>query len=147
MISTKYSEAIVDVLDILDHMEKEDLEKILRQFIEVLKEHASKNYVPNIDYSKRLVEMDLSEEARSILGVIYRHYWCPEEKKSDFEQRITQNEIEFQKMIREKYNPNNIFKDEECMIQNQDTNLVEIKKESILKRIIDAIIFMFKDKL
>lgn len=147
MVSTKYSEAIVDVLDILSHMEEEDQDKVPQKFIDTLKEHASKNYVPNIDYSKRLVEMDLSEEARGILGVIYRHYWCPEEKKSDFEKRITQNEIEFQKMIREKYNPNNIFKDEEYVMQNEDNSLIEVKKESIFRKIIDAIIFMFKDKL
>ncbi len=148
MVSTKYSEAIVDVLDIFAHMEEEDQEKVPQKFIDVLKENASKNYLPNIDYSKRLVEMELSEEARGILGVMFRHYWCTEEKKSDFEKRITQNEINFQKMIREKYNPDGIFDnipDSEPV--EEDYSLVEIKKESIFKRIIEAIIFMFKDKL
>lgn len=148
MISTKYREAIADVLDILDHMEEEDQEKVPQKFIDILKENVAKNYVPKIDYSKRLVEMELSEEARSILGVMYRHYWCPEEKKADFEKRITQNEIEFQKAIREKYNPNGIFKNtvrEEELI-NENSNLVEVKKESIFRKIFDTIIFMFKDK-
>lgn len=148
MVSTKYSEAIADVLDIFAHMEEEDQEKVPQKFIDVLKENASKNYVPNIDYSKRLVEMDLSEEARGILGVMFRHYWCPEEKKSDFEKRISQNEIEFQKIIREKYNPNGIFSNTENIEEiTENYSLVEVKKESIFRRIIDTIIFMFKDKL
>ncbi len=154
MISTKYSEAIVDVLDILAHMEEEDQEKVPQRFIDILKENASKNYVSNLDYSKRLVEMDLSEEARSILGVMYRHYWCPEDKKADFEKRITQNEIEFQKIIRERYNPDEIFKNtgsgvcEEKIINdlNEESDLIEAKKESIFRKIIDTIVFMFKDK-
>lgn len=148
MISTKYREAIVDVLDILDHMEEEDQEKVPQKFIDILKENAAKNYTPKIDYSKRLVEMELSEEARSILGVMYRHYWCPEEKKADFEKRITQNEIEFQKAIREKYNPNEILKNtvNEEELLNENSNLVEVKKESIFRRIIETIVFMFKDK-
>lgn len=154
MISTKYSEAIVDVLDILAHMEEEDQAKVPQEFIDILKENASKNYVPNIDYSKRLFEMDLSEEARSILGVMYRHYWCPEDKKADFEKRVTQNEIEFQKIIRQKYNPDEIFKNtgnivsEEKLINdlNEESDLIGVKKESIFKRIIENIIFMFKDK-
>lgn len=154
MVNTKYSEAIVDVLDIFAHMEEEDQEKVPQKFIDILKENASKNYVSKLDYSKRLVEMDLSEEARSILGVMYRHYWCPEDKKADFEKRITQNEIEFQKIIREKYNPDEIFKNtgnivtEEKVINdlNEESDLVEVKKESIFKRIIENIIFMFKDR-
>ncbi len=148
MVSTKYSEAIVDVLDILAHMEEEDQEKVPQKFIDVLKENASKNYIPNIDYSKRLVEMDLSEETRGILGVMFRHYWCPEEKKADFEKRITQNEINFQKIIREKYNPDGIFDNTPDIEPIEENNsLVEVKKESIFKRIIESIIFMFKDKL
>lgn len=110
MINTKYSEAAVDVLDIFEHMEEEDQKKVPKKFIEILKENASKEYVCNLDYSKRLVEMDLSQEARGILGVMYRHYWCPEEKKAEFEKRIDENEKEFQRILREKYNPDEIFK-------------------------------------
>lgn len=148
MVNTKYSEAIVDVLDILAHMEKEDQDKVPQKFIETLQENAAKDYEPKIDYSKRLVEMELSEEARGILGVMYRHYWCPEEKKDEFERRITQNEINFQKIIREKYNPDGIFNNTENFEElNEDYSLTEVKKESIFKRIIESIIFMFKDKL
>ena len=57
MVNTKYSEAAVDVLDILEHMEEEDQKKVPKKFIEILKENASKEYVCNLDYSKRLVEM------------------------------------------------------------------------------------------
>lgn len=97
MVNTKYSEAIVDVLDIFAHMEEEDQEKVPQKFIDILKENASKNYVSKLDYSKRLVEMDLSEEARSILGVMYRHYWCPEDKKADFEKELHKMKLNFKK--------------------------------------------------
>lgn len=110
MLSEKYSEAAVDVLDILDHMIDEDVQKVPKKFISILEECASKEYVANLDYSKRLVEMNLSGEAQGILGVMYRHYWCPIEKKEEFENKITENEIEFQKALREKYNPDEILK-------------------------------------
>ena len=36
MLSTKYSEAAVEVLDILNHMEKEDYNKVPKKFINML---------------------------------------------------------------------------------------------------------------
>ena len=152
MINTKFSEAAVDVLDILEHMEEEDLKKVPQKFIDILKENASKDYVSNLDYTNRLVEMDISEEARSILGVIYRHYWCPEEKRAYFEQRIDENEIEFQRMLREKYNPDEIFKNtgnilSEEKIQNdlnENTALVEVKEESAFKKFMNKLLSIFK---
>lgn len=152
MVNTKYSEAAVDVLDILEHMEEEDQKKVPKKFIEILKENASKEYVCNLDYSKRLVEMDLSHEARGILGVMYRHYWCPEEKKAYFEQRIDENEIEFQRILREKYNPDEIFKNtgnilSEEKIQkdlNENTAIAEIKEESVFKKFINKLLSIFK---
>lgn len=152
MINTKYSEAAVDVLDIFEHMEEEDQKKVPKKFIEILKENASKEYVCNLDYSKRLVEMDLSQEARGILGVMYRHYWCPEEKKAEFEKRIDENEKEFQRILREKYNPDEIFKNTGSILSeekiqndlNEETSLVEKNKESLFQKIINKILSIFK---
>lgn len=152
MVNTKYSEAAVDVLDILEHMEEEDQKKVPKKFIEILKENASKEYVCNLDYSKRLVEMDLSQEARGILGVMYRHYWCPEEKKAEFEKRIDENEKEFQRILREKYNPDEIFKNTGSILSeekiqndlNEETSLVEKNKESLFQKIINKILSIFK---
>lgn len=152
MINTKYSEAAVDVLDIFEHMEEEDQKKVPKKFIEILKENASKEYVCNLDYSKRLVEMDLSQEARGILGVMYRHYWCPEEKKAEFEKRIDENEKEFQRILREKYNPDEIFKNTGSILSeekiqndlNEETSLVEKNKESLFQKIINKVLSIFK---
>ena len=155
MISTKYSEAAVDVLDIFEHMEEEDQKKVPKKFIDILKENASKEYVCNLDYTKRLVEMDLSLEARSILGVMYRHYWCPEEKKADFEKRVDENEIEFQRILSEKYNPDEIFKNTgsilseekvkaDLNLEKNETSLVEVKEEGIFQKFINKILTIFK---
>lgn len=152
MINTKYSEAAVDVLDIFEHMEEEDQKKVPKKFIEILKENASKEYVCNLDYSKRLVEMDLSQEARGILGVMYRHYWCPEEKKAEFEKRIDENEKEFQRILREKYNPDEIFKNTGSILSeekiqndlNEETSLVEKNEESLFQKIINKVLSIFK---
>lgn len=160
MLSAKYSEAAVEVLDILEHMEKEDYEKVPQKFINMLEESASKDYVCNLDYSKRLMEMDLREETKSLLGVIYRNYWCPEGKKAEFESKISENERKFQEELRKKYNPNNIFGDSsKSSISEENSNdgnsnssesnfsstkMIEYEETSILKKILNKIISIFK---
>jgi len=152
MISAKYSEAVVDVLDILEHMEEEDIKRVPKKFIDILKENASPTYESHLDYTKRLVEMDLSDEARGILAVMYKHYWCPKEKKEAFEKRIDENEIEFQRIISEKYNVDEIFANkgsivtEEKIINdlNEDKEeLIEIKEESFLEKLVKKLLSLF----
>ncbi len=152
MISTKYSEAVVDVLDILEHMEEEDIQRVPKKFVDILKENASPTYVSNLDYTKRLVEMDLSEEARGILAVMYRHYWCPKEKKEEFEKRITENEMEFQRIISEKYSTEEIFVNkgnivsEEKIINDltEEEALVEVPEKSFWEKIVSKVISIFR---
>ena len=120
MLSAKYSEAAVEVLDILNHMGKEDFEKVPTKFITMLEESASKDYVCELDYSKRLIEMDLSnssyqvlaatyKETKALLGVMFRNYWCSEERREAYENKISENETKLQEELRTKYNPDNIF--------------------------------------
>lgn len=151
MISTKYSEAVVDVLDILEHMEEEDINRVPKKFVDILKENASPTYVSNLDYTKRLVEMDLSEEARGILAVMYRHYWCPKEKKEEFEKRITENEMEFQRIISEKYNTEEIFANKGNIVSEEkiindltEEALVEVPKKTFWEKIVNKIISIFR---
>lgn len=160
MLSEKYSEAAVEVLDILNHMGKEDYDKVPSKFINMLEESASKDYVCELDYSKRLIEMDLSEETKALLGVMFRNYWCAEEKRAAFESKISENERKVQEELREKYNPDNIFGNNSSTSSDENTSsnesevqssessqnmgMIEIEEKSIFKRILNKIISIFK---
>ena len=62
MINTKdYSEAITEVLDIIKHLDEEQIEQIPLDFIKMLKERQSTTYIPNIDYTKPLLENKLKQ--------------------------------------------------------------------------------------
>ena len=160
MLSAKYSEAAVEVLDILNHMEKEDYNKVPTKFINMLEESASKDYVCELDYSKRLIEMDLSEETKALLGVMFRNYWCPKERREAYENKISENEAKLQEELRKKYNPDNIFatsstssveeissttsNEETSSEVSQDVGMIEVEEPSIFKRILNKIISIFK---
>ena len=49
MATLAYKEAYSEVLDILSHTRKEDVDKISPQFLDYLKSNSSKNYVSSSD--------------------------------------------------------------------------------------------------
>ena len=141
MIGTKYSEAAVEVLDILKHTREEDVNKIPKTFIEFLKNNKSDTYMSKLDHTKEIKEMELKPETEAILGLIYMKYWANEEEKSEFQEKIKNNEIAYQKELREKYNTDQLFKSKESTIEELP---VVISQKSFWKRLIDKIKNIFK---
>ena len=109
-MSIEFRKSITEVLDIINHMDKIYVDKIPKKFKEFLNENSLSTYNPKLDHSKSLEELNLSKDAKKILGVIYWKFWCDESQKIKFMKKLKQNEIEFEKKARQKYNPDNIFK-------------------------------------
>ena len=148
MLNQRYAEASVEVLDILEHMNANDLARVSKKFINFLKENASKEYKCNLDYSKKVNDMELKQETRGLLALMYEKYWCPEEKKQELRKKFFENEQKYQEDLREKYNPDNIFnKKQENIIEpeNNQTQLIEYK-ESTFRKILNKIRAFFKMK-
>lgn len=125
MVSVSYSEAVTEVLDILKHTKKEDVEKIPKSFMDFLEENKSKDYTPNLDHSKSLKDMGIKPKTAGLLGMIYVKYWANEEEKQEFMRKANENEQIYQEELRAKYNPNNIFKTE------KNNKIEETKNENL----------------
>ena len=146
MLNQRYAEASVEVLDILEHMNANDFAKVSNKFIEFLKENASKNYICNLDYSKKLNDMELKEETRGLLAIMYERYWCTEEEKEDLQKKFYENEQKYREELREKYNPDNIFsKKQDNIIEpgNNQMQLIEYK-ETIFRKLLNKIRAFFR---
>lgn len=148
MIGQEYSLAISETLDILDHTKKEDVDKISTRFLNFLKENASKTYVSCLDFSKPLKEMNLNQKTIGILSVINKKFWCNDEERNKFEMKLKQNESEHQNELREKYNPDNLFKKNTVnysnVPSNQESALIEVKELNIFQKFLDKIKHLFK---
>lgn len=145
MIDLEFKEAAKEVLDILNHMETKDVDKIPKQFKEFLKKNSSEEYIPKIDYTKSIEETKLKQKTYDLLGVIYLNYWADEEEKEIFLKKINENEKKYQEQLREKYNPDNIFKSRDNKTEEvrtigptNEVALIEYK-ESLIKKIINKI--------
>lgn len=152
MVSLAYSEAAVEVLDILEHTRKEEVEKVPKKFIEFLKENASKTYVAKLDHTKKIAEMELKPKTKAILGLIYLKYWGDKQGKKAFTNRIKENEIKYQEVLREKYNPDNMFKKSAAIVEKkqeeieqvQEIALTTIKEDTLIQKIIRKIKEVFR---
>ena len=141
----EYSEAAVEVLDILDHTEQQALNKIPKSFIKFLVNIASTDYIVNLDHSKTIGEMNVNEKTKEILGAIYINWWCDAQEKEQYKKKIAELEKQHQQEVREKYNPDNIFRKQNQTAKNTTTTeLIPIKsKENLLTKIFSKIISFF----
>jgi len=145
-------EAYAEVDTVLNLMDKKYLEEIPVKLRELFSKEKSKEYIKEIVSNKPLKEQNLKEETLSILAVLNYNYWCKDEvHKKELLELYSENERKFQDELREKYNPDNIFKKhiqenkiEESTVK-EEVALVE-NKESIFKKFINKIKSIFNIK-
>lgn len=146
MVTKEFSEAITEINKIFSYLPTEYIEKIPIKLRKFLKDVESKEYIPNIDPYKQLDEQDIKPKTKTLLTIIYRNYWCNEQERAELDKKLIENDKKYEEELREKYNPDDIFKKREKFSTNvQETNLpMEIKKESFIKRLIDYIKCLLK---
>ena len=131
MVNEKYSIAMCETLRYLKGINQDDLNKIPSKFIKFLNDNSSKNYECDFDYTKPLKELNISEEARGIIAMICLNYWCiTDEQKEKFKSHLTKNELKFQKEMRRKYNPDNLFKNK---VEKNVVDTVKIEHKELIE--------------
>lgn len=110
MENIKFSEGISETLDILNHLDKEYVDKIPENLKKFLEKNKSVTYIPKLDHSKRINELNLKETTKDILTTLYIKYWATMEEKLMYTKILKENEIKYQKKLLNKYNSDNLFK-------------------------------------
>lgn len=139
--------AVSEVIQILNHTEKEIIEKIPEKFIKFLFENADNDYKPNIDFYDDNWEDLIDEDAKALLALIYRDYIVSETEKMELLEEERQEKEKQEELLKEKYNPDNLFKKNKKNEEEKDfvsnTQLVEIKEEPWYKRLFKRILSIF----
>lgn len=149
MINVNNANAMAEVIYYLKGIKQEDINKIPKKLMQYLNENASKEHICNFDYNKPLKELDILDETRGIIGMICYNYWCvTEQQKELYLKKLSQNEQQYQEILHEKYNLDNLFKNrkqeyvEETQNIANEVAMVEYK-ESVFKRFINKIKCIF----
>lgn len=148
-INTRQAYSEVDeFLGLVTEEEKNQIPKKLRDFF---REEKDLNYHKNINPNIPIKEQNLKEETLAIIALLMIQYWYKDEsKKQKLLEVLDENERKYQEELREKYNPDNIFKNknqnntfDEAVPENEEISvgmqIVEYK-EPIFKRIANKIL-------
>ena len=148
MVTKELSEAAVEFNRILEYTSEDLKNKIPKKFLDFLQSIQSETYKFEYDKTKKLDEQKLKTKTRGLIALVYQDYICNEAEKEEYIQKSQKLIKQIEESKREKYNPNDIFKDKKIENDKDTTNTVEIVeyKESIIKRIIRKIKNIFTQK-
>lgn len=123
MINT-YAKAYTEVLEILKYFSEEEYSKIPQEKIDFYKNNMDRNYNYNINPNIDLSQQYISKEANAILITLFRDYFATESQKKTLNNLLNQNQNKLENIKREKYNSNDIFKNnhKSTIIENKDNN-------------------------
>lgn len=140
MITKDYAKAYREVVTILSYVPEEDLQKIPKEKIDFYINNMDKNYEYKIDEDKEFEEQEMSEITKAVLANIFRDYWATPYQKERIEAKEKYDLEKLEEEKREKYNPDNIFKNRQHVEINTNSNLpIEVKKENFFKKLINFI--------
>lgn len=149
-----------EVNKILSFIEQQYIDKIPNRLLEILKNGEVKGYEPEIQIDKPLTEQNLQQRTFDFLAMLHLNYWCEsEEEKQELLSIYAENDKREEKELREKYNPDNLFKgkekkeqklqeltdveqsDKQNNLNNQEknTSLVAKKEHNFITRILEKI--------
>ena len=145
MVTKDLSEAAVEFKSILENCSDDIVNKIPTNFLKFIDKIASKTYKFNYDKTKSLIEQNLKSETRGLIALVYQDYICTDEERKEYIQKSNLYIIENENMKREKYNPNDIFKDvKNYKVNNSKENsIIEYKKENFIQKIFNKIKYFF----
>lgn len=138
----EYEKCLVEVDEVLNHLSKEELNKIPEDVLKVIKKHKDKEYMWKYDESKRLEEQMFGRNTIVILSYINMEYLLSKEQKDLMEKLHELNEQNFTNEIQEKYDSKDLFKNKtninvenENAIAKLENNKWYNKMFSFIKRI------------
>ena len=146
-MTLEYKQSLTELNTIIHYMDMEYLKKIPQKFINFISENMDSNYEPNISKNIPINEQTLKKDTRVLLSLLHRNYWCDEESKTELIKEDLLAKDIYEKELREKYNPDNIFKNKKeqidnistSQVQENVTSLVEYKEQTWYQKIFENI--------
>lgn len=147
MENIEYSNSLYQINEIIKYMTPNLKARIPKKFISYFENNKSKDYNWKIDEAIPLEKQNLLPTTKEILTVLYKDYICDDIERVELEKTLSNNEIKYQEELREKYNPDNIFKNKtkevvDTVVENESTSVVAYK-ESLFSKIISKIKLFF----
>lgn len=148
-MNVQTQEIYSEVYSILNLLGESYIDKLPVSLFNMIKEERKQDYNPKYDSTINLEQQNIKRDSLSMIALFHLNYWCnSDEEKNEIKKLFKTNEEKHQAEIREKYNPDNLFKKRTEEIKTEENTIenavamVEYK-ESIFKRFINKIKSIF----
>ena len=144
-MNIKTKEIYSEVYQVLNLLGNDYLNKLPDSLINMLREKRDVNYNPQYTADISLNEQNIKKETIFIIVLLYLNYWCKDEKEVlEVKKILKENEDKYQVELREKYNPDNIFKNNIKETKEITQNVINettmiLYKESVFIKIINRL--------
>ena len=147
-----YEKDIVEVLEVIDHMESEMTRKIPSDVLLSLMKNRDLNYEFSYDEEKDFSEQNISLNAKTILAIIFIKYIATAEEKQKIKELMKQNDEQLNDIFNKATEKGSSSNNSNSEIDNNsngnnnrnfNTNQL-IKSENLFKRIINKIMSFLK---
>ena len=140
-IYKKIYRELYEVIDILSENEKD---KISKEVIENIKQNMDNEYSFKIDKNNSLLEQNLLPQTQAMLIKLYEKYLCSEEEKEKWNLYDKMCYVKVQKMKMETYKGHTTLSEmrkneQKLPVIDKNNEMIEMKKESFIKKIIRKI--------
>ena len=146
VIANKYANAFTEVYEILQYLDKDEYKKISLDLIEIIQNNRNTNYLYTIKSEKKLKEQKMLPETKAILFNIFRDYLATEEQKQKIKKWQLEDLRKLEEEKKKNYNVDVFFNKniQNTTISKSGNELIEVKEQSLWKKIINKIKKFFK---
>lgn len=150
-MNVQTQEIYSEVYSILNLLGESYIAKLPTSLFNMIREEKRQDYNPKYDLKTNLGQQNIKRETLAMIALLHFNYWCDsEEEKNKLKEIFKTNEEKYQAEIKEKYNPDNLFKNrkqtttEQSQPVQDDVALVPVKETfitKIIKKLKDIAIF------
>ena len=127
-----YEKAYVEILEIIKKLEQQNKDKIPTELIDFFETNKDSNYIFSLDNINSNQRISFSQKTINLLAMIELKYLADDNEKKILEKALIENEKKYQEELRQKYNPDKIFKDKEIPEETTEKDVAMVEhKESI----------------
>ena len=149
-LSINARQAYSEIDEFLGLLSIDQRNMIPQKLRELFSREKDKEYIKGIDPNIPIKDQNLKEETLGLIALLNLQYWCQNEiEKERLKKIYAKNEEEYQKMLQEKFNLDNLFKKKETIVEEKEQveclQMVEYK-EPLFKKIINRILHFFRIK-
>ena len=128
-----------EVIEVLNNLVKEDYNKIPKEYIDYFNKNSEKNHKFKYDSSKSFSEQPISNEAKSILFGLFAEFVADKKQKKKINAYLHEYNTRIEQEKQRNYNYKDLFKNEQDENGIEKLELVPVKKERYISKIISTL--------